>query len=221
VIDYLDPWWPTLLAGAWVTLKLVALVAVLSTAIAIGVAIALSSPQRRIVLPARTFVEVFRSIPALVLLMVLYFSFGRQVGSLGISAFWVAVIALTLNQAAYTADLYRSAIASVGRQQWEAATSIGLSRRQAYRLVILPQAAIPAIAPTANMLVMIVKDSALASLVTVNELILSANRVVQNTFEILPTYLVVAAFYLCVTVPLIYLARHVERRVTRLTTAHT
>jgi His/Glu/Gln/Arg/opine family amino acid ABC transporter permease subunit len=214
-MNYLDPWWPVIFQGLLNTLALVFWVAILSTALATVVGIGLTSQHGWVRRGSRAFVEVFRSIPALVLLMLVYFGMGAWVGMLGISAFWVAVVALTLNQAAYTGDAYRAALQSIEQAQWDAARSLGLSRAKTYWLVVLPQALLPAIGPTTNALVMIVKDSALASIVTVPELVLAANRVIQGTFEVIPTYAVVGAIYLTLTVPLVYLARHFDRRVSK------
>jgi amine acid ABC transporter, permease protein, 3-TM region, His/Glu/Gln/Arg/opine family len=214
-MNYLDPWWPVIFQGLVNTLTLVFWVAILSTLLAALVGIGFTSQNRWVRRGSRLFVEVFRSIPALVLLMLLYFGMGAVVGMLGMPAYWVAVAALTLNQAAYTGDAYRAAIQSIDAGQWDAARSLGLPRGKANRLVILPQALLPAIGPTTNALVMIVKDSALASIVTVPELVLAANRVIQGTFEVIPTYAVVGAIYLTLTMPLIYLARHFDRRVSK------
>lgn len=214
-MSFLEPWWPLLLQGAVVSLQIIFWVAILSTILAVFVALALVSERKWLRNAVRVYVETFRSIPDLVLLLVLYFGLGAWVGAWGIPAFWVAIIGLALSQAAYTGDLYRAAIKSVRQEQMEAAYSIGLTRRQAYWRVILPQAVTPAIAPTASQMVIVVKGSALASLITVPELLLAARQVIQNTFMVLETYAVVAVFYLALTIPLIYLGRFAERRLTR------
>ncbi|OJX63398.1 MAG: hypothetical protein BGO95_00610 [Micrococcales bacterium 73-13] len=215
MIEYLAPWWPLIASGLLNTVLLAAAIAVLSTILAIAVSLGLVSTRRWLAVSCRAYVEIFRSVPALVLLMLMYFGLGEIVGALGISAFWVAVIALSVNQSAYTAESYRAAIESVSRTQWDAARAIGLSRSQAYRLVVLPQAVTPAIAPSANALVMIVKDSALASIITVPELVLAANRIIQTTFQVIPTYVAIGVVYLLLTVPLIYVGRYFEQRVAR------
>jgi His/Glu/Gln/Arg/opine family amino acid ABC transporter permease subunit len=208
---------PTLWSGFLVTLKLVGACIVPSVALAVLTAMGRMSERRWVRGLASAYVELFRSLPALILLVLIYFGMGALLARFGISAFWAAVIALSLNEGAYTAEPYRSAILSVGRGQWDAARSIGLQPGGVYRLVVLPQALLPAIAPTSNMLVFLVKGSALASLISVNELLLSAQFVVEQTYVIFPIYGVVAVFYLVLTVPLTYLTKAVESKVHRAT----
>src|SRR5262249_32305217 len=99
--------------------------------------------------------------------------------------------------------------------QWDAAKSIGLSRWQAYRLVVLPQSIPSALPPTINMVIYTIKGTALASLITVNELTLEAESLVSDTYQALPVYLLAGVFYLSVTIPLGFLGQQLEARLGR------
>ncbi|HLH64769.1 MAG TPA: amino acid ABC transporter permease [Solirubrobacteraceae bacterium] len=197
--------------GATVTLELTgiscALVFVLSVALAIGT----NSRVRAVGIACRRYVDVFRSVPLLAILYLLFFGLPTVSPALALSALWCSVIGIAVSEAAFTAEIYAGAIRSVSRAQWDAAASIGLSRRQAYWRVVLPQAAVPAAAPTINMLIWVIKDTSVASLITVNELTLRADSLININARPLATYLVLLGFYVVVTVPLGYAGRLVER----------
>lgn len=203
----------TLLPGLPVTLELTAISTVLMLAMAAALAIGRNSMRRSIVRFTRSYVDIFRSIPTLALLYLVFFGLGGVARTLILPAFWAAVLALTLSQAAFSAEVFTSAIRSVGPGQWDAAASIGMTRRQTYGRVVLPQAVVPAIAPTVNGLIWVIKTTALASLITVNELTLRADTLINVNAEPFKTYIALLAFYVAITVPLGYLGRYSERRV--------
>jgi ABC-type amino acid transport system permease subunit len=161
------------------------------------------------------YVEVFRSIPLLALLLLTYYGLGPVLVALGVSAFWAAVVALAVGEAAYLAEVYRASIQSVRKQQWDAAKSLGLSRLQSYCLVVLPQSLPSAVPPTINMVVYTVKGTALTSLITVNELMQEAEVLVSDTYEPLPIFMLAGLLYLSLTIPLGALGQYVESRIGR------
>jgi ABC-type amino acid transport system permease subunit len=133
--------------------------------------------------------------------------------TLGITAFQIAVAAITLNEAAYLSEVYRGAIESVPGPQWAAAASLGLGWGGAVRLVALPQA-LPACLPgTMNMVIATIKGSALASIITVAEVTLEANELIAKTFKPLEIYLMLAGLYLVLTIPLMLVTQRIESRV--------
>ncbi|GAA2584332.1 hypothetical protein GCM10010399_12910 [Dactylosporangium fulvum] len=204
-------WLGFLLQGLWTTLLLVAVSTVLTLALAVPLAVWRISPRRWIRWLSGSFVEVFRSIPLPVLLAALYFGFGPKLSALGLGAFELAVIGIVLNEAAYLAEVYKGLLLSIPNGQWQAAASLGMRRWQAFRLVLLPQLRRPAVPHTVNGFIYIVKGSALASIITVQELTLHANQLMIETFRPLEVYLLVGVIYLAINIPVSYLARLAER----------
>ncbi len=195
------------------TIELAVIVSILSVILASALALARMSPMRALRLVARVDVDVFRSIPLLALLIFFYFGIGPVVAKYGVTAFMLAVIALTLTESAYIAEVYRGALEAVPPSQWEAARSLGLGWRKVVRYVVLPQAILPSIPATVNLLIAVLKDSALASLIAVGELTLSATILTSLTFRPMEVYFMVAGIYLALIVPLSLFARHAEKLV--------
>lgn len=215
VIDQL----PLLLQGYKTTLELVGAAAVPSIVIALVLALGRISRHRWCRLISTAHIELFRGLPALILLVLLYYGLGRQLQDLHITAFWTAWAALTINESAYAAGPYVACLLSVGIRQWDAVASLGFRRFAALRYVIVPQALLTSLAPTANLLIFLAKGSALASLITVNEVILASQDAISNTYAVLPMYIAVAVLYLVLTVPLTYVTKFVESRVHKATGA--
>ncbi len=215
-LDNLFDWVGFLVSRGLVgTLQLSIVVSILTIPFASALAIARISPVRILRLAARVDVDVFRSIPLLALLIFLFFGAGPLVARFGVDAFWLAVIALTLTESAYIGEVYRGALESIPPPQWEAARSLGMGWGQIVRLVVVPQAVLPSIPATVNMLIAVIKDSALASLIAVGELTLSATILTSLTFRPIEVYLLVALLYLVLIVPLSALAGYSERVVER------
>lgn len=213
-MDVLD-WLSFLSRYLLVTLELAASSVLSSIVLALGLAVCRLSPWGWLRLIARIEADFFRSVPLLALMLSLYFALGPMVSSLGVSSFWLAVLALTLNESAYSSEVYRGALEAIPAPQWDAAASIGMNWPQTVAHVILPQAVPSGLPATMNLLIAITKDSAMASLIGVPELTLGATVLVSNTFLTLPIYVVVALIYLVVIVPFGYLARYSELFVSR------
>jgi polar amino acid transport system permease protein len=161
----------------------------------------------------RAYVDLFRSVPLLAMILLVFFGLPTISPALRFSGFWSAVIAIAITEGAYAAEVYRAALGSVGRAQRDAAASIGLTRTQSYIRVILPQAVVPAIAPTVNTAIWVIKDTTLASLIAVNELTLRASSLININAKPLATYSWLLLFYVVVTIPLGYLGRFAEKLV--------
>jgi His/Glu/Gln/Arg/opine family amino acid ABC transporter permease subunit len=197
------------------TIQLAAIASVTTVLLAGALAIARISPVRALRIIARVDVDLFRSIPLLALLIFFFFGLGPLLAGFGVNAFWLAVAALTFTESAYLGEVYRGALESIPASQWEAARSLGMNWRRIVRLVVIPQAVLPAIPATVNLLIAVIKDSALASLIAVGELTLSATILTSLTFKPVEVYLVVGLIYLAVIVPLSLLANYSERIVER------
>jgi His/Glu/Gln/Arg/opine family amino acid ABC transporter permease subunit len=208
-------YFPFLLKGAVVTLQL----SVLSMAlgILIGLAVALGRLARRPWLdwPLRCYVEVWRGVPLVVQLLVIYFTL-PQVG-LTLSGFWAGVLGLSLNLGAYLSEVFRAAILSLDKGQREAGLSIGMSRNKIYLRVILPQALKIAIPTVGGYFISLLKDSSLVSFIAVNELLRHGSIIIANTFLSMQVYLMVAIIYFILS---FIAARGVHWIEQRLTPAH-
>ena len=162
---------------------------------------------------ARVYVSFFRGTPLLVQLFVIYYGL-PQVG-LELDPLPAALIGFSLNMAAYACEILRAAISSIDRGQWEAAASIGMTRGQAMRRAILPQAARTALPPLGNSFISLVKDTALAATIQVPELFRQAQLITARTFEIFTMYLAAALIYWVLASVLAHLQNRLEARVNR------
>src|SRR5690606_35594106 len=136
---------------------------------------------------ARVYVSFFRGTPLLVQLFMIYYGL-PQLG-IQLAPLPAALVGFSLTMAACTAAVLRAAIASIDRDQWEAAASIGMGRAQTLYRAILPQAARTALPPLGNSFISLVKDTALAATIQVPELFRQAQLITARTFEIFTMYL--------------------------------
>ncbi len=188
---------PIILIGLTVTLKAAA--AGFAIALSLGLAFALlrRSPIKAISWTTAFVVEFLRDTPLLVQLFFLYYvlpEFGFV-----LPAFLTGALALGLQYAAYTSEVYRGGIEAVHRGQWEAATALNLTRMQTYRDIIIPQA-IPRIVPAmGNYMVAMIKETPVLSVVTVLEMMGLANMIGERTFEYLVPLTLVGLIFLLLT----------------------
>lgn len=199
---------PFLLTGAVVTLELS--VISMACAVVLGLLVALGrlSGQRLLGWLLHAYVEVWRDVPLIVQLLVIYFSL-PAIG-IRLPGFWAGVLGLTLNLAAYLSEVFRAAIVAVDPGQRAAALSLGLSRPLAYRLVILPQAIRIAVPTVGGYFISLLKDSSLVSFIAVNELLRHATIVIANTFDSMDIYLMVAIIYFVMSFIAARLVRRIE-----------
>jgi His/Glu/Gln/Arg/opine family amino acid ABC transporter permease subunit len=178
----------------------------------IGLLLALARVQssRLLKAPAAVYVEVMRGTPLLVQILFIYFvlpSFG-----VSIPAFWSGIIALTLNSAAYIAEIFRAGIISIDVGQMEAARSLGMSHAQAMRRIILPQTFRRVVPPLTNEAIALLKDSSLVSVIGLTELARTGQELASRNAAPLTIWPMVAIFYLLLTFPLTRIAEYLERR---------
>jgi polar amino acid transport system substrate-binding protein len=197
------------LQGALVTL----LISVFSFALASPLGIALATLRLYTGCPGRwlaaAYVEVFRGTPLLLQLYVLYFGLADVIRLQPMTA---AVLGLALNYGAYEAEVYRGALSSVPQGQTEAARALGLSRWQALRHVVFPQALRTALPAVTNDFVALLKDSSLISVITVVELTKRMTILAVELRDWLTPGLMCAALYFVMSFPLARWARRIERR---------
>ena len=200
---------PQVIQGMGVTVLLA--LAVVATGTVIGFVLAVLRSLRIKPLNALIilFADVFRAVPALVILIIIYFAL-PTVG-VRLSAFTSAWLGLSLVLAAFAEEIVWAGILSVPREQWEAARATGLSVRQCMRWVVLPQAVRLTIAPLTNRAIVITKNTALASVLAVGEILYQAQAGYSFSYNPSPLTLGAVA-YLILFIPLIWLGRWVETR---------
>ena len=208
-----DSFFPILKAGLYFTIPLTLITFVLGIILAFFIAIARLSSFKLLVAIAKFYVWVFRGTPLLVQIFILFYG----LPSIGITLdpFSAAVIGFTLNKGAYSSEIIRAAILSIPKGQWEAAYSIGMTKRQAMRRIILPQAIRVSIPPLGNSFISLVKDTSLAATITVTELFQKGQQIAAATYEPLWLYIEVAFIYLLFSTVLSYLQTLLENRFER------
>ena len=204
---------PFLLKGAYFTVFLSLGGMFFGLLIGFGLALMRLSAIKLLSWTARVYVSFFRGTPLLVQLFMIYYGL-PQLG-IELDPLPAALIGFSLNMAAYACEILRAAISSIERGQWEAAASIGMTRGQAMRRAILPQAARTALPPLGNSFISLVKDTALAATIQVPELFRQAQLITARTFEIFTMYLAAALIYWVLASALAHLQNRLEARVNR------
>ena len=202
--------WRFLVRGVWMTAVLAAIGLLFGLPIGLGLALARVQPSRMLSLAAGAYVEVVRGTPLLVQILFIYFvlpAFG-----VNLPAFTSGAIALTLNSAAYLAEIFRAGIESIETGQMEAARSLGMSYAQAMRRVILPQTFRRVVPPLTNEGIALLKDSSLVSVIGLTELARTGQELASRYAAPLTIWPMVALLYLLLTFPLTQLAQELERR---------
>lgn len=201
---------PSLLKGAWLTLQLTVISVVIGLVIGLfgGLGRVSSNPITSKL--ALIFTTVMRGIPLLVTLMFMYY--GLPAVGIELSAFMVAVLALSVTNGAYVSEIIRAGIQSIDRGQMRAARSLGMSYGLAMRRIILPQVIRRVLPPIANKSITLLKNTALVSTIALSELLRSGLEVMTwkaNTFS---PFAGVALIYLMMTLPLIWFVSKLEKR---------
>jgi polar amino acid transport system permease protein len=203
-----------LLKGAFGTLRLFAICAVVGLLLGLLIGLARSSPRRWLAWPARAFVEFFRNTPVLV--QILWFFFALPILlPFEISPLAAAALGISLNSAAFTAEIVRGGIASIDRGQWEAARALGMNGAQAMRRIVLPQALRRMLPALTNRGIEIFKMSTLASAVAYVELLQQGKLLASLNFNPIETYTVIAAIFFLCLFPLVQATYALERRLGR------
>lgn len=219
---------PQILAGLWRTLELT--VIAMGAGIVIGVVLAMMGLSRNPVLAATSalYVWFFRGTPLLVQIIfwfniaALYPDLFIGLPALGIGTAvdinaiitpWLAaVLALSLHEGAYMAEIVRGGIISIDKGQSEAATALGMTRRKSLRHIILPQAMRIIIPPTGNQVISMLKTTSLVSVLALPELLYSAQIIYSRNFQVMPLLIVASLWYLIVTTVLSLIQRQIERK---------
>lgn len=217
ITQYGDRFWD----GTLITLKLVLLSSIIGLAIALPLALARSSRLRRYSVPAYCYIYFFRGTPLLIQLFILYYGLG-QFEAITNSFLWpvlsdaeyCGLIGLTLNTAAYTAEIIRGGIRAIPRGEIEAARAYGMSWWMLQRRIVLPRALRIAWPAYGNEVVLLLKGSALVSTIAVWDLMGETRSVFSRTYA-LEIFLYAAVIYFLLTFILTRLFNQVEKRINR------
>lgn len=221
-IDLVKQYGPRYLSGLGVTLSLVSISIIAGAVLSIPLAYGSMSKKYFFSFPATVYLAFFRGTPLLAQCFLIYYGVGEfrpQLEAVGLWVFfrsaWIcAIVALSLNTAAYQAEILRGAIQSVPRGQWEAATALGLGKLQIMREIIVPQALIVALRPYGNEVILSIKGSAIFAVITVYDLFGVTRLTYSVTFDF-QAYVWAAIIYLLITLMLHHGIEWIEARLTR------
>jgi His/Glu/Gln/Arg/opine family amino acid ABC transporter permease subunit len=209
----LDSLGPLAKAAITKTIPLTVISFVIGLVIALAVALARLSSNMVVHNVARFYISIIRGTPLLVQLFIVFYALPEL--GVRIDPFPAAIIAFSLNVGGYAAEIIRSAIQSIPKGQWEAATTIGMNYATSLRRIVLPQATRVAVPPLSNTLISLVKDTSLASTILVTELLRQAQIIAAPTFEFFALYGTAAVYYWVICLVLSFGQGRIERRLER------
>ncbi|KLU26304.1 amino acid ABC transporter permease [Caballeronia mineralivorans] len=211
-LDFSPVWagWEALATGAATTIEVTACSLVLGCVLGLLVGIGRLAPQRRVIYGLCTaYLTFIRGTPLLVQLFILFF--GLPQFGIMLPAFACGVLGLGVYSGAYVSEIVRGSIQSVDRGQMEAARSLGMPYRMAMRKVILPQAFVRMIPPLGNEFIALIKNSALVSLLTINDLMHEGEKIISVSYRSLEVYIAIAFIYLILTSATSLVLRRTEK----------
>jgi len=212
-LDVVAQYGPALLRGLSVTVFLTTVVILAALVLAIPVALVRMSPNVVLRGFGSFYVEVIRGTPLLLQLVYIYY----VLPSLGVNLdpMLAAIVGLTLNYTAYMSEVYRGGILAVPKSQWEAAATVGMTKARAFHRIVLPQALRIVTPALGNYFISLFKDTALASVVTVQELTFTGQIISARSYQYFTIYTVTGILYLAVGYPAALFVRWLERRTSR------
>lgn len=205
--------WPILKAGLLVTIPLSISAFILGLLLAVVTALVRISNVKPLKGIFSFYVWVFRGTPLLVQLFITFYGLPKL--GLQLQALTAAVLTLSLNVGAFASETIRAAILSIPRGQWEAAYTIGMSKRMVLWRIIMPQAARVSLPPLSNTFISLVKDTSLVANITIVELFMVSQRIAARIFEPLLLYCMAAAVYLLFSTVLTCLQGKLEAAVSK------
>jgi len=207
--EAIPQYFPMFLKPALLTLEITAAGVAIGLILGLITSLAKLSKTPIISIPAKIYIFVIRGTPLLLQLMILFYGLTSMVL---LDPFPAAAIALGIHNGAYIAEIFRGAIQSIERGQMEAARSLGMTSGQAMRRIILPQALKRAVPPLGNQFIIALKDSSLASVITIRELVLTSRQLASSSLMYMEMFTIAALYYLFYTTVLSLLLDYVEKR---------
>lgn len=205
-----DSFWQILIPGLKMTIPLTVVSFAFAMVIAVAVALVQFANVPVLKQASRFYIWVIRGTPLLVQLFLVFY--GLPDVGIVLDPFPAAVVVFSINEGAYCAETMRAALEAVPVGQIEAGRCVGMSYLQVMRRIVLPQAFRTAFPPLSNSLIAMVKDTSLASNITVAEMLMTTRQIISRTYETLPLYCVVGAIYLLFSTVLTKLQRVGEKR---------
>jgi His/Glu/Gln/Arg/opine family amino acid ABC transporter permease subunit len=220
--DVIWEYFPRLFDGVWLTLELVLYSALAGLAIAVPLALMRASKNRVVSALPWAYIYFFRGTPLLVQIFLIYYGSAQfdlirntSLWEIFSEPFWCALIALTLNTAAYSAELIRGAIQSIPKGEIEAAEAFGMSKLVQIRRIVLPRAFGIVLPAYGNELILMLKGSALASTITLLDLTGMARTIIARTYTPLEIFFAAGMLYLAIAALFILAFRFIERWLNR------
>ncbi|MCI2255333.1 amino acid ABC transporter permease [Domibacillus sp. 8LH] len=201
---------PRLLEGTLITIQLTAISLIFSLIIGLAVALGKITHNKTINRICNFYISIVRGTPLLVQLLYVYFVF-PDIG-ISLTAFQAAIVALSINESAYLAETFRAGIKSIPKGQMEAAQAIGMDYSLAMRRIILPQAIRNVIPAIGNSAIVLIKNSSLAAVITVTELMHNGNLLAASTYQNIQIFTMVAIVYWVLHYPLSLFVDYLEKR---------
>ncbi|GGO89512.1 amino acid ABC transporter permease [Marinobacterium nitratireducens] len=216
----LSEYGPLLLEGAWLTIQLSGLALLIGALLAMPMSVARCSPRAWLSVPVRIYISFFRGTPMLAQLFLVYFGAGQFRHELqAVDLWWLfrdpfycALLTFVLNTTAYQAELLRGGILGVPRGEVEAARAYGMSAWLRYRLIVMPHAYRIAFPALGNEVILLLKGSAIASVVTLFDLMGQTRAIFAKSFDF-SIYLWAALLYLLITMVIVRIWRYLEKRI--------
>jgi His/Glu/Gln/Arg/opine family amino acid ABC transporter permease subunit len=209
--EVFETYWPWIAKGLGMTLYISIIAMFFALLIGLIVALIRLSKIKLVALIGRAYIEFFRGIPLFVFIIWLYYGIAMVVG-INFRPLVAGVMCLGMQHGGYLAEIYRSGIQAISIGQWEASYSLGFSPARTFIKIIFPQAFKIIIPPTANMFVGMLKDSALVSIIGVNELMRQSQMATSLTFRPFEFYTVTALIYVALTLGFSQLVKILEVR---------
>lgn len=202
------------LSGAVVTLELTLFIVVVGTSLGVFFAFLKQAKNPLFVWAANIYIELFRTLPILVVIIWIFYV-APILFEWRINSFLAAGLALSFHLSAFVAETTRAAIQSIPRSQFESGLALGLNHRQVMTKIVIPQATRNMIPNLLGLYINELKNTSLASIIAVNELLHQSNILISQTFRPLEVYSITALMYLIIILPLVFFARFLEQRFTK------
>jgi len=198
ITEFVPTYLPRLLKGVPVTLELSFCSMALGVAIGLACAIATQIRNQFAFWIVRVYVEICRDVPTIVILLFIYFALPLY--GISLPAFWAGVVGLSIVLGAYLSEVFRAAIEAIDPGQYQAGMALGLRRAVIYRKIILPQAMAIAVPTLGGYFISLLKDCALVSFISVDELLRHGTYIISATFRSMETYFLVGGIYYAMSV---------------------
>lgn len=201
---------PHLLHGAWISVQIAAISYFIGISLGIFLGFLQTRANKLLTIPIMLYVALIRGTPMLIQITFFYYI----LPSIGIHLppFWAATFAIGINSSAYISQIIKSGITAVGKEQVEAARVLGLSPFQIARYIVIPQAVRVVFPALIGECITLIKDSSLASIIGVMELYKESRAIMNQTYDVITVFCLVAAFYLVLTTGAELFLRFIERK---------